>query len=232
MRSRASGRRRPRARVANAGSRPSASPIADRAGRCRRCPRRGRCRSSAWRLPTDRRQRQRAMLARAAVKVVASSNSRTSFCSRRRLCATLSTRPGSSVGRITAKFSESGLAIATMPASRGVAERRVALDEREGDALGEPERAPACAAARRAPAAASGRRRTVSSKRWECARSGSATSSMRSMRGRPPSRDQVHELGSRNDVDASRRSTGHRRTGVEPCWRGHGQIGSRGGKVS
>ena len=74
----------------------------------RRCP--VQAHASARRSPRGREKR------------APISNSRTSRCSRRRLCATASTRPGSADGRSTAKFSDSGLAIGTRSPSAG--ERR------------------------------------------------------------------------------------------------------------
>ena len=57
----------------------------------------------------------------------------------RRLCATASTRPGSSDGRSTANFSDSGLASGDDGVAAPRCERRgaPALDEREGHRLGE-----------------------------------------------------------------------------------------------
>ena len=75
---------------------------------------------AACRRSSDRRRRARSRRTRATRRSPRArenrapiSNSRTSRCSRRRLCATASTRPGSTDGRSTAKFSDSGLAIGT-----------------------------------------------------------------------------------------------------------------------
>ena len=65
------------------------------------------------------------------------SNSRTSRCSRRRLWATASTRPGSADGRSTAKFSDSGLVIGTRSPSAANGAAAALADEAERHRFGE-----------------------------------------------------------------------------------------------
>ena len=73
---------------------------------------------------------ERAFAPRLRRKRAPTSNSRTSRCSRRRLCATASTRLGNADGRSTANFSDSGL---RRSARRSPPRRRTAPPRRIGD---------------------------------------------------------------------------------------------------